>query len=57
MIVLAVLNFPTMAGSDAAWIGLLPWLLPILIGAGLLSAVYLRRRRPETYAALGPEVR
>ncbi|WP_037365670.1 APC family permease [Amycolatopsis orientalis] len=56
VIVLAVLNFPTMAGSDAAWIGLLPWLLPILIVAGLAMAGYLRRRRPETYAALGPDV-
>ena len=56
VIVLAVLNFPTMAGSDAAWIGLLPWLLPILIIAGLGTAAYLKKRRPETYAALGPEV-
>jgi amino acid transporter len=56
VIVLAVLNFPTMAGSDAGWIGLLPWLLPVLILAGLGTAAYLRKRRPETYAALGPQV-
>ncbi|WP_328603463.1 APC family permease [Amycolatopsis sp. NBC_00345] len=52
VIVLAVLNFPTMAGSAAGWIALLPWLLPILIVAGLGVAAYLRRRKPETYAAL-----
>ncbi|WP_033288647.1 APC family permease [Amycolatopsis jejuensis] len=54
VIVLAVQNFPTMAGSDAAWIALLPWLLPVLIVVGIAVAAYLRRRRPETYAALAP---
>ncbi|MRH88450.1 amino acid permease [Nocardia sp. SYP-A9097] len=52
VIILAIMNFPTMAGSDAAWIGLLPWLLPVLVVAGLCTAAFLRRNRPATYAAL-----
>lgn len=46
MTTLAFLNFPTLAGSDAPAIALLPWLL-----AGGL-AVWLRRRRPEVCAGL-----
>ncbi|WP_410672507.1 APC family permease [Amycolatopsis sp. cmx-4-68] len=49
---LAVLNFPTLAGSDAPAIALLPWLLAVAAVAGLGLAGWLRRRRPDVYAGL-----
>ncbi len=50
--VLAVLNFPTLAGSDAPAIALLPWLLAVAVLGGLGLAAWLRSRRPEVYADL-----
>lgn len=50
--VLAIVNFPTLAGSDAPVIGLLPWALLLPLFAGILLAFWMRRNRPERYAAL-----
>ncbi|TCO62235.1 APC family permease [Actinocrispum wychmicini] len=50
--VLAVVNFPTLAGSEAPVIALLPWLLVIAAVVGLGMALRLRRSRPEIYAGL-----
>jgi amino acid transporter len=49
---LAVLNFPTLAGSDAPAIAWLPWLLAVAVAGGLGLARWLRRRRPDVYAGL-----
>jgi hypothetical protein len=49
---LAIVNFPTLAGSDAPAITLLPWLLAVAVIAGLGLAAWLRRRRPDVYAGL-----
>jgi amino acid transporter len=49
---LAVLNFPTLAGSAAPAIALLPWLPAVAAVAGLGLAQWLRRRRPDVYAGL-----
>ncbi|MBY4214136.1 APC family permease [Rhodococcus fascians] len=56
IVVLAVVNFPTLAGSDAPVIGLLPLLLPIAMVSGLLLAVYLRYRRPDIYRGLESDI-
>jgi amino acid transporter len=50
--VLAVANFPTLAGSEAPAITLLPWLLAIATAVGLGVSLVLRTRRPDVYAAL-----
>ena len=50
--VLAVVNFPTLAGSEAPVVALLPWLLVLAAGAGLVTALRLRRARPDVYAGL-----
>ncbi|HEX8865825.1 MAG TPA: APC family permease, partial [Lentzea sp.] len=50
--VLAVVNFPTLAGSEAPAIALLPWLLVVAVAVGLGLAQLLRTRRPDVYAAL-----
>ncbi|MCR6486716.1 APC family permease [Amycolatopsis sp. OK19-0408] len=49
---LAFFNFPTLAGSDAPAIALLPWLLAVAVVGGLGLAAWLRSRRPEVYAGL-----
>ncbi|MET9630379.1 APC family permease [Lentzea sp. NPDC006480] len=50
--VLAVANFPTLAGSGAPAIALLPWLLAVAVAIGLGVSYRLRVGRPEVYAAL-----
>ncbi|MEU7790123.1 APC family permease [Amycolatopsis sp. NPDC049159] len=50
--VLAIVNFPTLAGSEAPAIAPLPWLLAVAAAAGLALAAWLRRRRPDVYAGL-----
>lgn len=49
---LAILNFPDMAGSDNPIIGMLPWLLPLVLIAGLATAAWLKKYRPAVYANL-----
>ncbi|NKE55465.1 hypothetical protein FXN61_00960 [Lentzea sp. PSKA42] len=50
--VLAVANFPTLAGSEAPAVTLLPWLLAVAVAVGLGISLVLKIRRPEVYAAL-----
>ncbi|GAB3711252.1 APC family permease [Amycolatopsis oliviviridis] len=52
IVTLAILNFPTLAGSSNGVVPLLPWLLLIVALAGLALAGWLRRFRPSVYAAL-----
>jgi amino acid transporter len=49
---MAIGNFPVLAGSDALYVRLLPWLLVVALLGGLLYAVSLRSRRPEVYDLL-----
>ncbi|WP_102159442.1 APC family permease [Zhihengliuella halotolerans] len=49
---MAIANFPILAGSDAAIVGMLPLLLVVALIGGVGYAYYLRRRRPEVYAGL-----
>jgi hypothetical protein len=53
--ILAVVNFPTLAGSDSDVIALLPWLLLIVVIIGLAVGHWMRSNRPEVYARLGTE--
>lgn len=50
--VLAIVNFPTLAGSDAPVIALLPWALLVPLVAGPAVAAWLRRCRPADYRGL-----
>jgi amino acid transporter len=52
IVLLAILNFGTLAGSDSPVIGMLPWLLAAAAAAGLATAQWLKSRRPEVYAEL-----
>ncbi|WET77249.1 APC family permease [Amycolatopsis sp. QT-25] len=52
IVTLAILNFPTLAGSSNGVVPHLPWLLLVVALAGLALAGWLRRFRPSVYAAL-----
>lgn len=56
IVLLAIINFPILAGSDAFIITQLPWLLAIAVIGGLGYAAYLKRRKPEVYAALDDDL-
>lgn len=52
IVLLAILNFTTLAGSDSPVIGALPWLLVIALVTGLATAQWLKVRRPAVYKDL-----
>ncbi|MFC7401016.1 APC family permease [Citricoccus sp. GCM10030269] len=56
IVVLAIVNFPVLAGSEAPVITALPLLLLAALVGGLLWAVYLRNKRPEVYAGLNHDL-
>jgi hypothetical protein len=56
IVVLAIINFPILAGSDAPIIAGLPLLLLVALAGGLLWAAYLRRNRPEVYDGLNRDL-
>ncbi|WP_375405425.1 APC family permease [uncultured Amnibacterium sp.] len=56
IVVLAVLNFSVVAGSNALGIQLLPLLLVLALIGGLTYAAYLRRNRPDVYSALSTDL-
>lgn len=53
--ILAVVNFDTLAGTDAPAISLLPWLVLVVVVIGLAVGQWLKSNRPERYARLGRE--
>ncbi len=50
--VMAIDNFTLLAGSDALYVRVLPWLLVVALVGGLLYAASLRKSRPEVYDVL-----
>ncbi|MET9000665.1 APC family permease [Amycolatopsis sp. NPDC004169] len=56
IVTLAIINFPTLAGSSNGLVPQLPWLLLIVALAGLLAAAWLRKRRPAVYQALDTDL-
>ena len=48
------MNFTLVAGSEALYVRLLPWLLVAVVGGGLIYAQVLKARKPEVYAGLSP---
>lgn len=56
IVILAIVNFPALAGSDAPVIALLPVLLPAALIAGFIAAAVIKRRDPEKYARLADDI-
>lgn len=53
VVVLVVMNFETLAGSDALVVRILPWALLIASVVAALYAIRLRRVSPDVYAGIG----
>ncbi|MGW4059819.1 APC family permease [Amycolatopsis sp. NPDC004747] len=56
IVTLAIVNFPTLAGSSNGVVPQLPWLLLVVALAGLVVAAWLRKRRPAVYQALAADL-
>ncbi|SJM62519.1 APC family permease [Gulosibacter sp. 10] len=54
--IMAIANFDLVAGSEAAYVLMLPWVLVVAVAGGLLYAWYLRTKRPSTYANLSEDL-
>lgn len=52
----AIFNFTLVAGSDALYVQLMPWLLVLAVVGGIGYAAYLRSRRPDVYEELENDV-
>lgn len=52
----AIFNFTLVAGSEALYVRLMPWLLVLALVGGVGYAFYLRTRRPEIYAQLDTDI-
>ncbi|WP_181796765.1 APC family permease [Streptomyces sp. WELS2] len=52
-LVLLLDNFPVVTGTHSALVNRLPWLLVAAVVWGVAQALYLRRRAPGRYAAIG----
>jgi amino acid transporter len=51
-VVLVTLNFRTLTQLDVAWVNALPYAYPLIFAVGVVFALWLRSRRPTTYAGL-----
>ena len=50
--VLAIVHYPTLVGTDNPLIDGVPWLLAVAIIGGLITGLWLRRKRPAIYAKI-----
>lgn len=50
--VMAIFNFTLVAGSEALYVQLLPWLLVLALVGGLVYAAYLKAKKPDIYRGL-----
>lgn len=48
----ALFNFTLVAGSEALYVQVLPWLLVVVVVGGVIYAQYLKRRKPDVYKGL-----
>ncbi|AUG30510.1 MULTISPECIES: APC family permease [Microbacterium] len=54
--IMALLKFTLVAGSDALYVQLMPWLLVLALVGGVAYAAYLKAKKPEVYAGLSADL-
>lgn len=54
--IMALFNFTLVAGSEAVYVVVLPWLLVAALVGGLIYAWFLRAKRPEVYRSLSDDL-
>ena len=50
--IMAIFNFTLVAGSEAVYVQLLPWILVLALVGGIVYALYLRSSKPQVYEGL-----
>lgn len=53
---MAIVQFPLVAGSDAIYVVVLPWILVASVVVGLIYGAYLKSSKPEVYAGLSGDL-
>ena len=56
IVVMAIWNFPLLAGSDALGVTLLPILLLVALVGGIVYGAHLRSNKPEIFAGLSDDL-
>lgn len=51
-LVVELASFKWITGSEEAWVGILPWFVPLALLLGIAFAFWLKKNRPGTYADL-----
>ena len=54
--IMALVNFDTVAGSDEAYVLLLPWILVAAVVGGIVYGFYLKAKRPQIYEGLAGDL-
>ncbi|MBL5974237.1 MAG: APC family permease [Candidatus Leucobacter sulfamidivorax] len=54
--VMAIVQFPLVAGSEELYVVVLPWILVVALVGGILYGAYLKSKRPEVYAGLSEDL-
>lgn len=52
----ALFNFTLVAGSDALYVRVLPWLIVVTVIGGVVYALYLKSRKPAVYEGLDTDL-
>ena len=56
IVIMAIINFPLLAGSDNVLVALLPVLLLVALVGGIIYGVYLKNSRPQVYENLSQDL-
>lgn len=56
IVVMAIINFPLLAGSDNFLVALLPWLLAVALVGGIIYGMYLKKSKPQVYENLSQDL-
>ena len=54
--VFALVNFPLIAGSEEAYVVVLPWILALALVGGIVYALVLRAKKPDVYDGLAADL-
>ena len=54
--IMAIVNFTIVAGSDATYVVVLPWILVLAVVGGLIYSQYLKTKKPEVYRGLSEDL-
>ena len=54
--VMAIVQFPLVAGSEELYVVVLPWVLVVALVGGIIYGAYLKSKKPEIYAGLSEDL-